>query len=89
MRNILLSWLAVALIFTVWLSAGQAYTEFLIKATVPHARDVVFVQEPPNKTCSLAQMTIGCATAVYFNGDWAGVQLCRATKCVRYEEVFK
>jgi hypothetical protein len=55
-----------------------------IVANAAPLRDLVFVDTPPCKGDR-----VDCARAVYFNGDWQGVELCKGTRCRPFEEVFK
>lgn len=90
MRRLVIAWCLVAVPFVAWIAAEQStFSELMLRAVSPKARDLVIVQEPTLPACPLTPASIGCANAVYFNGNWSGVKLCRAKVCVRYEEVFK
>mgnify|MGYP001609694029 CR=1 FL=1 len=47
------------------------------------SRDIVFLTD---RAC--VGDVVLCAHSMYFNGDWRTVDLCRAKRCVRYEDVF-
>lgn len=54
-----------------------------LKGQPVRAKDIVFIRA---KGCK--GDLVECAKQLHFNGDWSGVELCRAGKCVKFEEVF-
>jgi hypothetical protein len=53
--------------------------------------DIVFVPGPLLSTSRalVAEPSFEHVRELHFNGDWAGVILCRAKKCVKFEEALK
>ncbi len=46
-------------------------------------KDVLFVGPVPKCVGDAVE----CADSLHFNGDWSGTKLCRAGKCVRFEDI--
>jgi hypothetical protein len=55
-----------------------------LRAASP-TRDIQFVcgHVTPIDAC------LNTTSAIHFNGDWRGIELCRAGQCVKFETIFK
>lgn len=56
----------------------------LLGATSERRKDILFVGPTPHCVGDAVE----CAESLHFNGEWTGTRLCRATKCVRFEDIF-
>lgn len=54
-----------------------------LHASTERRKDLVFVGPAPHCIGDAVE----CAESVHFNGVWAGTQLCRAGKCVKFEDI--
>lgn len=77
--KVLIAWLIVAVCFISVLAHAQS-----------RKPDIVFVPGPLLTTSRqlIVEPSFEQVRELHFNGDWTGVMLCRAKKCVRFEEVF-
>jgi len=80
--------LIAGLIIGVLAGAVSAFGDTVLssKSDIVH-RDLVMIGTNP-RGCRPVSSDLSCVTALYFNGNWSGVQLCKRDRCYTAEELF-
>lgn len=69
--------IAVMLVFSV------AWFAVAARATTERRKDIIFVGPFPHCLGDAVE----CASSLHFNGEWRGVRLCHAGRCVAFEDI--